>query len=43
MMSDQSNNAFNPNEKEEAIFHVDAEYSNNKDKDKDIKRVNTNL
>lgn len=42
-MSDQSNNAFNPNEKEEAIFYVDAEYSNNKDKDKDIKRVNANV
>ena len=43
MMSDQSNNALKKKKKEEAIFHVDAEYSNNKDKDKDIKRVNTNV
>ena len=42
-MSGQSNEAFNPNEKEAEIFSADSKYSSSKDNDKDLKRVNTNV
>lgn len=42
-MAGQSNEAFNLKEKEAAIVNADTEYSSNKDNDKDLKRVSTNV